>query len=62
MPFRDGTETFVFFGFFAFGFRASLLDRNCPLAIRYVSHFQSPELSLQSRGGPSVKARLQPVE
>lgn len=32
--FSDGTEAFVFLGLLTFGFRNSLLDRFCPLAIR----------------------------
>jgi hypothetical protein len=31
--FLDGSEAFVFFGAFAFGLRASLVERFCPLAI-----------------------------
>lgn len=33
MGFRAGCEAFVFFGALAFGFRTSLFDLFCPLAI-----------------------------
>ena len=33
-PLSDGAEAFVFLGLLAFGFRNSLFDRFCPLAIQ----------------------------
>jgi hypothetical protein len=60
--FLDGSEAFVFFGGFAFGLRASLFERFCPLAIldtldRLPAFGPSPEAF-----GARVEAGFQPLK
>ena len=57
----DAFEAFVF-GFFAFGFRASLFDRICPLAMVRASVRWDARFLLRIGGGPGVETRLKPIE
>lgn len=60
--FFDGAEALFFFGLVALGFRASLVERICPLAIVIPFRPNSPSFLLQDRSRSSAEIRLQPFQ
>ena len=60
--FFEGCDTFVFFGPFAFGLRASLFDRSCPLAMLSLPQPCCSWLCCRVGRDARVEARLEPLE